>query len=88
MQSILQTRYYNLGEGNQGKYLVQTKSQVKSRSIKLPEVHGIGKGLDPNIQPEKQTLKPIVVTKAKEVCQINPRLGQGRAGLRCKNKSH
>ena len=26
MQSILQTRYYNLGKGNQGKYLVQARS--------------------------------------------------------------
>ena len=39
MQSILQTRYYNLGEGNLGKYLVQTRSQVKSSCIKLPDVH-------------------------------------------------
>ena len=44
MQSILQTRYYNLGKGNQGKYLVQTRLQAKSSGIKLPEVQGIGKG--------------------------------------------
>ena len=50
----------------------------------MPEVYAIGKGLDPNIQPEKQVLKPLVVTKAKEVPQIKPRLGQRRAGLRCK----
>ena len=37
----------------QKKYLVQTQSQAKSSGIKLAEVHGIGKGLDPNIQPEK-----------------------------------
>ena len=49
MQSILQTRYYNLGEENPVKYLVQTQSQAKSSGIKLPEVHGIGEGLDPNI---------------------------------------
>ena len=36
-----------------------------------------------NIQPEKQVIKPII-TKPKEVTQIKPRLGQGRAGLRCK----
>ena len=36
MQSILQTRHYNLGKGNQGKYLVQRRSQEKSSSIKLP----------------------------------------------------
>ena len=44
MQSILQTRYYNLGKENPMKYLVQTQSQAKSSGIKLPEVHGQGKG--------------------------------------------
>ena len=44
MQSILQSRYHNLGEGNLGKYLVQTRSQVKSSGIKLPGIHGIEKG--------------------------------------------
>ena len=42
MQSILQARYYNLGKGNSGMHLVQTRSQVKSSGIKLSEVHGIG----------------------------------------------
>ena len=54
----------------------------KSSGIKLPDGHGISKGIDPNIQQEKQVIKPIVVTKMKEVFQIKPRLGQGRAGLR------
>ena len=53
MQGILQTRYYYLGEGNPVKYLVQTLSQAKSSGIKLPEVHGISKRIDPNVQPEK-----------------------------------
>ena len=51
------------------KYLVQTQSQVKSSGIKLPEVHGIGKGLEQNIQPDKQVIKPIVDTKMKEISQ-------------------
>ena len=84
MQGSLQARYYNIGEGNSGKYLVQTWSLAKSSGIKLPEVHHIGKCLDPNIQPEKQVVKPITVIKGKEVSQVKPRLGQGRAGLRCK----
>ena len=49
-------------------------------------MHGVGKGLDPNIQPEKQVLKPLVVTKVKAMSQIKPRLGQGREGLRHKIK--
>ena len=60
---------------------------MKSSSLKLPKVCGIGKGLDPNIQPEKHIMKPIAVTKVRDVPQIKPRLGQGRAGLRCKIKT-
>ena len=82
MQGVLQD--YNIR--NLEKYLVQTLSLVKSSSIKLPDIHGIGKSLDPNVQPEKQVIKPMN-TKAKEVSQIKPRLGQGRAGLRCKIKT-
>ena len=57
------------------------RSQVESNGIKLTEVHGIGMGLDPNIQQKKQVMQPIAVTKAKEVSQIKPKLGQGRAGV-------
>ena len=39
MQGILQARYYNLGEGHVGKYLVQTHSPAKSSGIQLPKVH-------------------------------------------------
>ena len=53
---------------------------------KLPEIHGIGKGLDPNIQPERQVIKPLSVTKVKEISKIKPRIGQGRAQMRCKIK--
>ena len=63
MQSILQTRYHNLGKGSPVKYLVQTWSQAKSSSFKLPEVCCLGKGLDPNVQPGKQVIKPIMVTQ-------------------------
>ena len=43
--------------------------------------------MDPNVQPEKEIIKPIAVTKAKEVSQLKPHLGQGRTGLRCKIKT-
>ena len=69
------------------KYLVQTWSQAKSSGIKLPEVHGIGKELDPNVHPEKQVLKSIAATKVKEMSQVKPRLGQRREDLRCKIKT-
>ena len=54
MQNVLQNRYYNISEKEQGKYLVQTRSQDKSSGIILPEVHGIDKGTDPNIRPENR----------------------------------
>ena len=41
------------------KYLVQTRSQVRSSGIKLPEIHGANKGLNPHIQPGKQKSFPI-----------------------------
>ena len=50
-------------------------------------MHGVEKGLDPNVLPEKQVMKPIAVTEAKEMSQIKPRLGQGRSGLRHKVKT-
>ena len=58
------------------------RSQAKSSSIKLPEEHEVEKGLDSNVIAEKQVMKPTVVTKVKEVSQIKPKLGQGRAGFR------
>ena len=40
------------------KYLVQTRSQAKSSSIKIPEIHGTNKGLDPHVQSGKQMPLP------------------------------
>ena len=51
MHNLLQEKYYNIGKSE--RYLVQTQSQTKSSGVKLPEVHGVSKSLDPNIQPEK-----------------------------------
>ena len=57
-------RYYSIGI--LGRYMIQTRFQLKLSGIKLPEVHGVGKDLDPHVQPDKQTTRPIV-SKAKEV---------------------
>ena len=48
----------NLEHFSDDKYLIQTQSQAKSSGIKLPEVHGVGTGLDPNLRPEKQHIFP------------------------------
>ena len=53
--------------------------KLKSSSITLPEVHGIDKGIDPNIRPENQVIKPMT-SEAKGISQVKPKLGQGRAG--------
>ena len=67
------------------KDLVQTRSQVRS-SIRLPEIHGANKGLDPHVQPGKQKSFPIqTINKGMPTHPIpKPRIGHGRAGLRRK----
>ena len=53
MYKILNDNYYNIE-----KYYVQMKSQVRSSGIKLPEVHGVRKYIDPIVKPEKQHAIP------------------------------
>ena len=48
--------------------------QAKSSGIKLPEVHGMKKDLDPNQRPEKQYTLP------KQGSLERPHIGQRRAG--------
>ena len=49
------------------------QSQAKSSGIKLLEVHGVEKSLNPNLRPEKQHTFP------KEGNLERPYIGQGRA---------
>ena len=84
MQNMLQSKYYNISEKEQGKYLVQTRSQAKSSGIILPDVHGIDKGKDQNIRLDKHVLKLIISSEVKGISQVKPRLGQGRAGIKQK----
>ena len=71
------------------KYLVQTRSQVRSSGIILPEIHGANKGLDPHVQPGKQKSFPIqTINKGLPTHHIpKPRIGQGRARPRRKVKA-
>ena len=55
MYQILEDNLENLCDG---KYLIQTQSQAKCSGIKLPEVHGVGKSLNPYLRPEKQNTFP------------------------------
>ena len=57
---------------------MQTRSQVRSSGIKLPEVHGMRKNLDPSMKAERQHANPI------KGSVVKPCIGQGRAGLKRK----
>ena len=84
------------------KYLIQTRSQTKSGGIKVPEVHGANKGLNPHVKPGKQRPLPTLpmhslpptslvqhVDKGLPTHPIpKPRIGQGRAKLKRKSKTN
>ena len=57
---------------------MQTRSQARSSVIKLPEVHGVTKNLDPNMKPERQHANPI------KGSAVKLHIGQGRARLKRK----
>ena len=78
MKSVLQDRYYKVGE-NKEKYMVQTRSQTKVSGVQLPEVHGSRRRLDPHRIPEKQSQPTVRLDVDRK-----PRIGQGRAGVRRK----
>ena len=56
-------------------YLVQTCSQMKVAEIILPEVHGVQKAVT------IESPKPHIPVK--QVDRDRPKLGQGRAGIKC-----
>ena len=71
IHKVLQENYYIIDS-----YLMQTRSQAGPSGIKLPEVHGMRKNLDPNIKPEKQHANSI------KGSVVKPCTAQGRAELR------
>ena len=55
------------------KHMVQTRSQRKSSGIKVPEVHGVDKGLLLHVKPEHQ--KSVVTPHTCQtlpICQKQP----------------
>ena len=75
------------------KYLVHTRSQTKSSSIKILEIHGANKGLDPYVQPGKQCPLPSLpihsIDKGPPTHPIpKPRIGQGRTRLKRKARTN
>ena len=83
MREVLQERYYNLYNMRiDDKYLVQTRSQMKSSGVNLPEVHGIENSLDPHIKPVRQKLVSPLTDMRPPIS--NPRIRQCRAAIRRK----
>ena len=84
------------------KYLIQTRSQTNSSGIKILEIHGMNKGLDPQVQLGRQRPLPTLpmcsipptsltqpVDKGPPTYPIpKPRIGQGRAGLKRKIRAN
>ena len=70
IRAVLQDKYYSL-EGENERYMIQTRLQMKASRVQLPEVHGSRKGLDPHKIPEKQP-QPIIGSDIEK----KPRLGQ------------
>ena len=78
LRTVLQDKYYNM-EGENERYMIQTRPQTKASGVQLPEVHRTRKGLDPYKILEKQP-QPIV----RLTIEKKPRMGQGRAGIKRK----
>ena len=81
MYNILESNLNSFDKNNNfgnGKYLIQIHSQAKTSSTKLLEVHGVQKGLNPNLRPEKQHTLP------KQGSLGKPQIGQGIAGSKRK----
>ena len=97
LRSQVDNHFYQINsrtdQAKTNKYLVQTRPQAKSSSIKIPEIQGANKGLEPHVKPGKQRPLPSLpihsVDKRLSIHPIaKPRIDQGRARLRRKVKTH
>ena len=88
LRNQIDNHFYQIDNGTDqpktDRYFVQTRSQARSSGIKIPEIHGTNKGLDPHVQPGKQRPLPSLpiqsVVKGLPMHPIpKPRIGQGRA---------
>ena len=104
LKSPVSNHFYQINSTNEisetetNKYLIQTRSQAKSSGIKVPEIHGVNKGINPHIKLGRQQPLPalhmhsiLLTTLAQPVDKGLPthpipktRIGQGRAGLKRK----
>ena len=84
------------------KYKLDHKLNLVASGIKLPELHGTNKGLNPHVKPGRQrpsstlpmhSTPPILLVQPVDKGQLThpipkPRIGQGRARMRRKFKTH
>ena len=75
MYKILENNLKNFYDD---KYLIQMQFHAKSSGIKLLEVHGVDKSLNPKLRPKKQHTFP------KQGNLERPHIGQGRVGSKRK----
>ena len=108
LKGLMGNHFYQINNTNEtrqpktSKYLIQTRSQAKSGGIKVPEIHGMNKGLDQHIKPGRQRSLPtlpmhsILPTSLTQPVDKGPpthptpkpRIGQGRAGLKRKIRTN
>ena len=106
LRSQVGTHFYpnnnKIDQPKANKYLVQTRTQARSSGIKVLEVYGVNKGLNPHVKPGKQRPLPTLPTHSLPPTSLvhhvdkgppthpipKPRIGQGRAGQRRKVKTN
>ena len=105
LKSLVENQFYQINneisQPEASKYLIQTRLQAKSSGIKLPEIYGMNKGLNPHVKPRSQrpvsTLPAYSIPSTLLVQPVDqgqsthpipkPRIGQGRDRLRNKFKT-
>ena len=66
LKGLMDNHFYQINNTNEtrqpntNKYLIQTRSQAKSAGIKVLEIRGTNKGLNPHIKPGRQRPLPIL----------------------------
>ena len=108
LKSLGSNHFYQINSTNEisetetNKYLIQTRSQAKSIGIKVPEIHGANKGINPHIKLGRQ--RPLPTPPMHNIPPPNlaqpvdkglpthpipkPRIGQGKARLKRKFRTN
>ena len=66
-----------ISERETNKYLIQTRSQAKSSGIKVLEIHGVNKGINPHVKPERQRPLPTLPTCSIPLINLTQPINKG-----------